>query len=127
MQRDRFFDSPRRFNRRHAEEGRILDRVNRLAWLLDNAIHIPIINYRVGLDSIIGLVPVVGDAAGMLISSYIVAQALRLGVPRTVITRMVANILIEGLIGSIPIIGDLFDAVFKANARNVRLLNRALD
>lgn len=104
----------------------IRSQINHLAWLLDNSITIPLIGYRIGLEAIIGLIPVVGDAAGVLLSSYIVAQAMRLGVPRTVLARMVVNILLEGVIGVIPIIGDLFDATFKANIRNVRLLNEAL-
>ncbi len=109
-------------NRQHA----IRNQVNHLAWLLDNSIEVPVIRYRIGLDAIIGLIPVVGDVAGMIISSYIVAQAMRLGVSRTILTRMVINILIEGIIGSIPLVGDLFDATFKANVRNVRLLNQAM-
>lgn len=109
-----------------AERQAVLDQVNRLAYLLDNSINIPVINYRIGLEAIIGLIPVLGDAIGMLISSFIVVQALRLGVSRTVITRMIANIVIEGVIGSIPFIGDLFDAVFKANVRNAQLLRQAL-
>jgi len=104
----------------------IRSQLNYLAWLLDNSITIPFINYRIGLEAIIGLIPVVGDIAGMLISSYIVTQAMRLGISRAVVARMVGNILLEGVIGAIPLIGDLFDATFKANLRNVRLLNQAL-
>jgi hypothetical protein len=99
--------------------------VNKLAWLLDNSIRIPIINYRIGLDAIIGLIPGVGDAAGLLVSSIIVIQAIRLGAPRSIIMRMLFNVAIEATIGMIPVIGDLFDATFKANARNVAMLNRA--
>ncbi|MCB0122914.1 MAG: DUF4112 domain-containing protein [Caldilineaceae bacterium] len=103
-----------------------LRHLHHLAWLLDAAFEIPIIRYRVGLDAIIGLIPVVGDMIGMLISSYIVLQAARLGVSSTVLARMVANIVLETVIGSIPLIGDLFDAAFKANLRNLRLLNRVI-
>lgn len=103
-----------------------LDQVNYLAWLLDNSIRIPILNYRIGLDAIIGLIPGLGDGAGLLISSFIVLQAIRLGAPRTTLLRMVLNIVLEGLIGLIPVLGDLFDATFKSNARNVRLLQLAL-
>ena len=99
--------------------------MNKLAWLLDNSIRIPIINYRIGLDAIIGLIPGVGDAAGLLVSSIIVIQAIRLGAPRSIIMRMLFNVAIEATIGMIPVIGDLFDATFKANARNVAMLNRA--
>lgn len=104
----------------------ILHQVDRLAWLLDNSIHIPLINYRIGLDALIGLIPGLGDAAGLIVSSFIVLQAIRLRAPRAILTRMVFNIVMEALIGLIPVLGDLFDATFKANARNVRLLRLAL-
>ena len=105
----------------------ILNQVDRLAWLLDNSIHIPIINYRIGLDALIGLIPGLGDAAGLIVSSFIVLQAIRLRAPRAILLRMVFNIVMEALVGLIPVLGDLFDATFKANARNVRLLRMALE
>ncbi|HEX3151286.1 MAG TPA: DUF4112 domain-containing protein [Gemmataceae bacterium] len=100
---------------------------NHLATLLDNAFEIPGTKYRFGLDPIIGLIPVVGDLIAMLIGSYIVVLAGRLGVPRPVIWRMLVNLGIDMAIGSIPVIGDLLDVAWKANAMNARLLNRALD
>ena len=104
-----------------------LDQMNNLAWLLDNSIQIPIINYRIGLDAIIGLIPGLGDMAGLLISSVIVIQAIRLGAPSATLLQMVLNIAIEALIGLVPMLGDIFDATFKSNLRNMRLLNLALD
>lgn len=104
----------------------ILKQVNSLAWLLDNSIQIPIVNYRIGWDAIVGLIPGFGDIAGMLVSSFIVLQAIRLGVPRSTLTQMVLNVAIEASVGVIPLVGDIFDATFKANARNVELLNAAL-
>jgi hypothetical protein len=101
--------------------------VNRLAWLLDNSIYLPILNYRIGLEAIIGLIPGLGDVAGMLLSSFIVLQAIRLGAPRATLLRMVLNVALETVIGLIPLLGDLFDATFKANVRNVRLLTQALE
>lgn len=103
-----------------------LNQVNRLAWLLDNSIQLPVLNYRIGLESLLGLIPVLGDLAGLLISSYIVLQAARLGVSRPVLSRMITNLVLEAAIGSLPIVGDIFDATFKANLRNVRLLHEAL-
>jgi hypothetical protein len=97
-------------------------RVARLAWLLDNAIAIPGTRLRIGFDALIGLVPGIGDLVGVLLSSYIVAAAWRMGVPRSTLMHMGANILIEGFVGAIPLAGDLFDAAWKANARNVALL-----
>ena len=99
--------------------------MNKLAWLLDNSIRIPIINYRIGIDAIIGLIPGIGDAAGLLVSSIIVIQAIRLGAPIGIIMRMLFNVAVEGVVGMIPVVGDLFDATFKANARNVAMLNQA--
>lgn len=104
-----------------------LDQMNNLAWLLDNSIRIPIINYRIGLDAIIGLIPGLGDMAGLLFSSVIVIQAIRLGAPSATLLQMVLNIAIEALIGLVPMLGDIFDATFKSNIRNMHLLNLALD
>lgn len=110
----------------HKNRQSVLAQVDQLAWLLDNSINIPLINYRIGLDALIGLIPGLGDAAGLLVSSFIVLQAVRLGTPGATLMRMVLNILLEALIGLIPVLGDVFDATFKANVRNVRLLQAAL-
>ena len=115
------------FSREKKSQQAILEHVNNLAWLLDNSIRIPIINYRIGWDAIVGLIPGVGDVAGLLVSSYIVMHAMRLGVPKTTLAKMVSNITIEAVVGLIPFLGDLFDATFKANARNVHLLNELFD
>ena len=98
------------------------ERLRRLAWLLDSSIPVPGTRWTVGIDALIGLVPVLGDVAGMLLSSYILLEAVRLGAPKRVLARMALNIAVEGLVGSIPLLGDLFDAGFKANQRNIRLL-----
>lgn len=98
-------------------------RLSRLAWLLDSSIPVPGTRFSVGLDALIGLVPVVGDFAGVLLSGYILKEAAALGVPRSILARMALNVAVEGLAGMIPLAGDLFDAAFKANQRNVRLLN----
>ena len=102
-------------------------RLQRLAWLLDSSIPIPGTPFTVGLDALIGLFPVVGDLAGVLISSYIIREAAALGASKSVLTRMALNVAVEGLVGMIPLAGDIFDAAFKANQRNVRLLNAYLD
>ena len=102
-------------------------RLEALAHLMDSAFLIPGINRRVGLDAVVGLVPIVGDVAGMLIASYVVNEARRLGAPRWLVARMMANVVFDGALGIVPIAGDLFDAAFKANRRNVRLLRRHLE
>jgi hypothetical protein len=100
-----------------------VQRLRTLAWLLDNSIPLPG-GFRIGIDALIGLVPGVGDAIGALISAYIVNEARTLGAPRSVLLRMMGNVMIETVIGSIPFAGDLFDAAFKANSRNLALLSR---
>jgi hypothetical protein len=100
----------------------VRERLRRLAWLLDSSIRIPGTPWSVGIDALIGLVPVLGDAAGVILSSHIVYQAARMGTSKGVLARMALNIAVEGLVGAVPIIGDLFDAGFKANQRNIRLL-----
>jgi hypothetical protein len=100
-----------------------VERLRALAWLLDNSIPLPG-GYRIGVDALIGLVPGVGDAIGALISAYIVNEARALGAPRSVLLRMIGNVMIETVVGAIPFAGDLFDAAFKANSRNLALLAR---
>jgi hypothetical protein len=101
-------------------------RLARLAWLLDNSIPIPGLRFRVGLDAILGLIPGLGDVIGVLFSSYIVREAARIGAPPSVLTRMAFNVAIDGLIGLVPFAGDFFDAVWKANQRNLALLDAHL-
>ena len=106
---------------------RIRERLARLAWLLDSSIPIPGTALTIGLDALIGLVPVVGDLIGVALSSYILKEAHALGVSKAVLARMAFNITVEGVAGIVPVAGDIFDAVWKANQRNVRLLNAWLD
>lgn len=94
-----------------------------LAWLLDSSIPLPG-GYRIGLDGVIGLIPGVGDAIGGGLSTWILYQAYKQEVPKMILTRMVINVVIDGAIGAIPILGDIFDFYWKANLRNVRLLER---
>lgn len=98
-----------------------------MANLLDDAIRVPGTDRRVGIDPIVGVLPVAGDAVMAALSGYVVAEAIRLDVPRETVLRMVGNVLVDFFGGSIPVIGDLFDAAFKANVRNVELLEEALD
>ena len=105
----------------------IRERLNWLAWLLDSSIPIPGTRFSIGLDALIGLFPVLGDLVGVFLSSYILKEAAALGAPRSILMRMAFNVGVEGLVGMIPFAGDVFDAAFKANQRNVRLLNAWLD
>jgi len=99
--------------------------VERLAHLLDRAIRLPG-NIRIGIDGLIGLIPGIGDAAGALLGFYIVSRASALGLPRTVLARMLLNVGLDTLVGAVPLLGDLFDFAFKANTRNVELMRRSL-
>jgi hypothetical protein len=101
-------------------------RLARLAWLLDNSIPLPGTSFRIGLDAILGLVPGLGDLVGVLLSTYIVREAARLGTPPSMLVRMALNVGIEGLVGLIPFAGDVFDAAWKANQRNFALLEQHL-
>jgi hypothetical protein len=100
--------------------------LERLAWLTDRAFRIPGTRFRVGLDPILGLIPFGGDALMGLIQAGVVVVALtRYKVPRAVAARMIFNVLLDMGVGAIPIFGDLFDAAFKANTRNLNLLRQA--
>ncbi|MBE9129833.1 MULTISPECIES: DUF4112 domain-containing protein [unclassified Coleofasciculus] len=105
----------------------VLKRVRRLSYLLDNSIPIPGTSYRIGIDPLLGLVPGAGDFVGMALSAYIVLEATRLGLPRATLVKMVSNILFETVFGSVPVVGDVLDATWKANARNLALLEGQLD
>ena len=104
-------------------ERQLRERLNFLAWLLDSSIPIPGTSLTIGLDAVIGLFPFIGDLIGVLASSFILAEANRMGVGRTILARMAFNVAIEGVIGIVPVVGDVFDAAWKANQKNVRLLN----
>ena len=101
-----------------------IDQLRRFAWILDSQFRIPGTNFRFGVDALVGLIPGFGDFAGAIASTVFLLQGLRIGAPRAVMGRMLANVIIETLVGAIPGIGDLFDATFKANQRNLRLLER---
>jgi hypothetical protein len=103
-----------------------LRRIRRLAWLVDAAFVIPGTKFRFGLNSLIGLAPGAGDAVLGVLSLYIIYEAAQLGVPRALLLRMIGNVVIEVVGGSIPLIGDLFDVALKANIRNIRVLERHL-
>ena len=103
------------------------ERLRQLAWLLDSSIPIPGTSLTVGIDALIGLVPLIGDLIGVALSSFILAEASRLGAPRVVLWRMAMNVGIEGIVGIVPFAGDVFDAAFKANQRNVRLLDQWIE
>src|SRR5437868_2222719 len=104
-----------------------LARLEALAKLLDVAFILPGTNIRYGIDGLIGLIPVIGDLITTAISFWLVREARALGAPWHVTSRMLANVALDGVGGVVPIAGDAFDVMFRANMRNVRLLRRWLD
>lgn len=110
------------------DRSRALAEVETLAWLLDNSIPVPGTGgRRFGIDALIGFVPVVGDLVSGGMGLYVVWRGARLGLPRVVVARMLANSAIDLAIGSIPVAGDAFDLWFKANTRNLGLMRRHLE
>ncbi len=102
-------------------------KLDRLVWLMDRSIPIPGTEVRFGLDGLIGLIPGIGDTAGAIISSYILAEAAKMGASKSVLLKMAFNIGVDALLGIVPILGDFTDFLWKANVRNVKLLNDFLE
>lgn len=100
-----------------------LERIQRVARLMDNAIGIPGTQLRLGLDALIGLIPGVGDVAGLVVGLWVVQQARGVGAPRKIQIDMLRNLAIETVLGSVPVLGDLFDVAWQANQRNWQLLD----
>ena len=115
-----------RQSRRDSEVARAIVELDLLAALLDSRWRIPGTSIRFGLDALVGLVPVLGDAATGIVSVYIVLRARSCGAGKTLVARMLGNVLLDTVVGSIPILGSIFDVYFKANNRNIRLLRRHL-
>lgn len=103
---------------------KIDESLERLGWLMDDLIRVPGLGWRFGLDAIIGLIPGFGDTATSLVSFYILVAAVRYRVPKITLLRMGLNIGIDYLVGSLPLVGDLFDAWWKSNQMNLELLRK---
>jgi hypothetical protein len=102
-------------------------RIEALEQLLEGAIVVPGLGTRVGLDALLGLVPVAGDAIAAGLGLYLVWEARNLGLPRWKLMRMLANVGIDTVLGAVPVAGDLFDFVYKSNTRNLRIVRKHLD
>ena len=98
--------------------------IDDLARLLDSQFRIPGTNRRFGIDGVLGLVPGVGDTAGLLLSASVIVKAIGLGARGATVARMVMNVVVDAVVGSVPVLGWVFDFAFKANNRNVALLER---
>lgn len=108
----------------HAPDYTGLGQLRLIAHLWDELIRLPVIGRRIGLDAILGLVPGIGDAAAAVVASWAVIVGYRMGAPNSVLLRMAGNIAVDTLFGSIPLLGDLFDIGWRAQRRNVELLER---
>jgi hypothetical protein len=104
-----------------------LARLDALAKLLDVAFIVPGTNVRYGIDGLIGLIPVIGDIITTAISLWLVREARALGAPWHLTMRMLGNVALDGVVGAVPLVGDAFDVMFRANVRNVKLLQRWLE
>jgi len=115
------FDEPAlaRNGRAHVDKN-----LERLAWLMDDLFRVPVLGWRFGLDALIGLIPGFGDTTTSLVSFYILASAVRYRVPKITMLRMGLNIGIDYLLGSVPFVGDVFDAFWKSNDMNLALLRK---
>ena len=105
----------------------VRQRVEAMEILLERSFRIPGINFPVGLDSIVGLVPVLGDIVTAVMGAYILWEARNLKMPKWKLWRMAGNLLIDTVIGAIPLIGDVVDFLFRSNTRNLRIIKRHLD
>jgi hypothetical protein len=112
---------------REAQRQASVQDLEQLAHWLDSLFEIPGLRLRVGIDALLGLVPGVGDTVSALASVYLLRAAATFGVPRVTVVRMTLNIVVDLVLGAIPIIGDVFDVYWKANRRNVELLRRHLN
>jgi len=104
-----------------------LRELDELAHLLDSRWRIPGLGIRFGVDAVAGLVPGAGDLAAGAVSAYVIYKAAKLGAPGHVVARMAGNVALDTLVGSVPVLGSVFDLFFKANNRNVALLRRHLE
>lgn len=102
-------------------------RIEALAVLLDTAFIIPGTNFRFGVDVLVGLVPGIGDALTTAVSLWLVKEARALGAPTHLVVRMLGNIVIDGVVGAVPLVGDAFDLVWKSNRRNLHLLRKHIE
>ena len=105
-----------------SELDRVERRLERLATALDSAFVVPGLGFRFGADSLLGLVPGVGDAFALGLSGWLILEARRIGAPRTMLARMAGNVAVDAHFGTVPVVGDVFDVFFKANRRNVTLV-----
>lgn len=103
-----------------------LNRIRKFTYLMDSAFRIPIVGFRFGLDPIIGLIPGAGDVVSTAFSAYLIYLAARFQLPPQIFRQMIFNVALEAAVGTVPLVGDIFDAFYKSNIRNLALLEKHL-
>ncbi|MCU5786776.1 DUF4112 domain-containing protein [Alloalcanivorax marinus] len=111
---------------RRARQEAVLRRLDRFSRFTDSSLRIPFTRFELGAEALIGLIPGIGDLAGFVLSGYVLVEARRAGASGTTQRRMLRNMLIDFVGGLVPVVGDAFDAIYKANTRNTRLLRAEL-
>lgn len=114
-------------NSKEVQQRRVLERLEKFSRFTDSSIGIPFTKFQLGAESVIGMLPVVGDLAGLLLSSYVLLEAQRVGATKEIKLKMLRNMGIDFVGGLLPVVGDAFDAIFKANTRNTHLLKNYLE
>lgn len=109
------------------EPAMVRQRVEAMETLLERSFRIPGVNLPVGLDSIIGLIPVVGDIVTAAMGAYVIWEARNLGMSKWQLMRMAANVGVDTLLGAVPLVGDAFDMIWRSNSKNLRIIKRHLD
>src|SRR5689334_25136486 len=109
---------------RNSERGHVDKHLERLSWLMDDMFRVPVLGWRFGLDALIGLIPGLGDTTTSLVSFYILVAAVRYRVPKVTLLRMGLNLAIDYVVGSLPVVGDFFDAWWKSNQKNMELIRK---
>ena len=110
-----------------ADAASVRRRIEAMEKLLENSFTVPGVNYRIGLDSIAGLVPVVGDLVTAAMGMWLVWEAKNLGLPKWKLWRMTGNVAFDTAVGAIPVVGDAFDFLFRSNTKNLKVIKRHLD
>lgn len=110
-----------------AKQRAILERLDKFSRFTDSSISLPFTRFKIGVEAVVGLVPVLGDVVGLVMSGYVLLEAQRAGVSKDVRRRMLGNVGVDFVGGLLPVVGDAFDAIYKANTRNTRLLKNYLE
>jgi hypothetical protein len=123
----RFEDLLNRMAKDARDPAAVRARIETLEGLLERSITIPGINYRIGLDAVLGLLPAIGDIIAGIMSAYIIWEARNLGMSKWQLVRMAGNTLFDTALGAVPLLGDALDIVFRSNTRNLRIIKKHLD